>query len=139
MSEGQVPPPSDPTPPPPVDYSSAVPGGYQGPPPDKDATTMGMLSHLLGIFTGFLGPLLIWLIKKDSHPFVDDQAKESLNFQITAMLAFIVCVPLNFIFCLGAILAAAVMITRIVFGILATIAANKGAAYRYPITLRLIK
>ncbi|HTL31303.1 MAG TPA: DUF4870 domain-containing protein, partial [Tepidisphaeraceae bacterium] len=71
------------TPPPPpaqpVDYSSGgYPGPYVGPPPDKDSKTMALLCHLLPIFTGFLGPLIIWLIKKDSSPFVDDQGKESL-------------------------------------------------------------
>jgi len=132
MTEGQIPPtePSSPI---------ASPGAYQGPPADKDAMTMGMLCHLLAIFTWFLGPLLIWLIKKDSHPFIDDQGKESLNFEIATVLACIICIPLIFVFCLGYILLFAVHIARIVFCILATIEANKGVAYRYPLNLRLIK
>src|SRR4051794_22840279 len=96
---------SNQTPPPPPP-SSNDPGGntgnaapglqgapaiYAGPPPTKDAVTMGMLCHLLGIFTGFLGPLIIWLLKKDEHPFIDDQGKEALNFQIVAMLATFAC------------------------------------------------
>ncbi len=138
-----TPPPGDPVPPgatpaAPLDYGTPS-NAYTGPAPDKDATTMGMLCHLLGIFTGFLGPLIIWLIKKDSSPFVDDQGKEALNFQIACFIAFLICIPLNFLFCLGAILAAVIMVSRIVFGILATIQANKGVAYRYPVNLRLIK
>src|SRR5438105_4208934 len=78
MTEGQMPPSPGPM---------SSPGGYQGPLPNKDETTMAMLCHLLAIFTHFLGPLLIWLIKKDSSPFVDDQGKESLNFQITMLIA----------------------------------------------------
>jgi uncharacterized protein len=129
-------PPVSAPPPPSVPPSS---GGYQGPAPDKDAINMAMLSHLLGLFTGFLGPLIIWLMKKDSHPFVDDQGKESLNFQIAAALATLVCIPLIWLFCLGAILIPAVQITRIVFSIIGTVNANKGVAYRYPLNLRLIK
>jgi uncharacterized Tic20 family protein len=129
MSESQPPPP----PPPP---SEPKPGAYQGPPPDKDAITMGMLCHLLGIFTGFLGPLIIWLIKKDSNPFIDDQGKEALNFQIVALIATFACL---LGFCIAPILIAIVQITRIVFSIIGTVQANKGIAYRYPLTFRLIK
>jgi len=109
---------------------------YSGPVPDKDSITMAMLCHLLAIFTWFLGPLIIWLIKKDSSPFVDDQGKEALNFQIVALIATVACV---FGFCLAPFLIATVQITRLVFCIIATIEANKGVAYRYPLTLRLIK
>jgi hypothetical protein len=134
MSEQTSPtPPADPTPTPPA---GPVAGAYAGPAPDKDAITMGMLCHLLGIFTGFIGPLVIWLIKKESSPFVDDQGKEALNFQIVALIATFAC----FLgFCLAPILIAAVQITRIVFSIIATVKTNQGIAYRYPVTFRLIK
>jgi uncharacterized Tic20 family protein len=108
----------------------------QPPAPDKDSITMGMLCHLLAIFTGFLGPLIIWLIKKDSSPFVDDQGKEALNFQITALIATIACI---FGFCFVHILFLIVQVGRIVFCILATVEASKGVAYRYPVTIRFIK
>ena len=137
MTEGQTPPPA--SPPPPIDYGAAPSGAYQGPAPDKDAITMGMLCHLLGIFTWFLGPLLIWLMKKDTSPFVDDQGKESLNFQLTTAIACVICVPLIYVFCLGAILMFAVHVIRVVLGIMGTLEANKGIAYRYPLTFRLIK
>jgi len=109
---------------------------YDMPSPDKDSITMAMLCHLLGIFTGFLGPLIIWLIKKDSSPFVDDQGKEALNFQLTALIATVACM---FGFCLMPFLLAAVHITRLVFSIIATVKANQGIAYRYPVTIRLIR
>ena len=70
----------NPTPPPTATEtmpSSGYPGPYVGPEPDKDSKTMGMLAHLLTIFTGFIGPLVIWLMKKDTSPFVDDQGKEA--------------------------------------------------------------
>jgi uncharacterized Tic20 family protein len=123
--------------PPSETLTSAI--AYNGPAADKDAKSMAMLCHLLAIFTGFLGPLIIWLVKKDSHPFVDDQGKEALNFQIACAIAYLICVPLVYLFCLGFILAIAITIVRIIFCILGTIEANKGNAYRYPLNLRLIK
>jgi len=132
MSE-QTPPPTPPVEPPP-----AFPE-YAGMPPDKDSVTMGMLCHLLGIFTYFLGPLIIWLMKKDASPFVDDQGKEALNFQIVALIATLACFCACCVPPVVILLLSAVQITRIVFSVLATVEANKGVAYRYPLTFRLIK
>jgi uncharacterized Tic20 family protein len=99
---------------------------------------MAMLAHLLGIFTGFLGPLIIWLIKKDQSAFVNDQGKEALNFQITFIIAYIACALLMFVV-IGCFLLPVVIICNIVFCILGAMAANKGTAYRYPFAIRLIK
>ncbi len=112
--------------------------------PSKDAQTMAMLAHLLGIVLGFLGPLIIWLIKKDEEPFVDDQGKEALNFQITVGIIYVTMAALSCVtFGFGAIVAVpvsmAVGIAAIVFCIMAGLKANEGEAYRYPVTLRLIK
>lgn len=104
----------------------------------KDARTMGMLCHLLAIFTSFLGPLIIWLIKKDDHPFVNEQGKEALNFQITIVLASIVS-GLLIMACVGAFLLPAVQVINLVFCIIATVKVNNGEHYRYPVSLRLIK
>jgi uncharacterized Tic20 family protein len=93
---------------------------------------------VLGIFTYFIGPLIIWLVKKDQSPFVNDQGKEALNWQITmTILAFIgaltACIGI------GVVIIPAVSILNIVFCIMAAVEANKGVAYRYPYVLRLIK
>ena len=104
----------------------------------QDSKNMAMLCHLLGLFTGFIGPLILWLIKKDEDSYIDQQGKEALNFQITVVLATIVSVPLSFV-CIGFILIIAVGIMDIVCSIMACIAASKGEDYRYPITLRLVK
>jgi uncharacterized Tic20 family protein len=140
QTSGESIPPGGAVPPPPGIVYAGPPASkgpvYTGPPPTKDDTTMAMLCHLLGIFTGFLGPLIIWLIKKDSSPFVDDQGKEALNFQIVCLIA----VPVCFLgFCLAPILIIALQIFRIVFSIIGTMQSNKGIPYRYPLTLRLIK
>jgi uncharacterized protein len=104
----------------------------------KEERTLAMLCHLLAIFTGFIGPLVVWLIKKDEMPLVDDQGKESLNFQITILLAQVVS---GLLACLiiGFVLMAVVMVYDIVYIIIACMKANEGQRYRYPLCLRLIK
>jgi len=154
MTEGQPTPPfNDPTgatpPPPPAGAgvpsytppatgSTGYPGPYVGPSPDQDSKTMGMLAHLLGIILGFIGPLIIWLIKKDQSPFVDDQGKEALNFQIVLLLGLIIGGATSCIF-IGLVIVPAVIIFGIVFSIIAALKAKDGIAYRYPFNLRLIK
>ena len=140
---GPTPPPGSPgvpPPPHPVDYGTApVPGGpYTGPAPTKDDQTMAMLAHLLGVFTWFLGALIIWLIKKDQSPFVDDQGKEALNFQITMAIGWVVAGVTAF-FCIGAFIALAIFVVNIVFCIMGALKANQGIAYRYPFNIRLVK
>jgi hypothetical protein len=105
----------------------------------SDSRMMGMLCHLLGLFTCFIGPLIIWLIKKDEDPFVDNQGKEALNFQITVGIAFIVSGLLIPAFCIGVFLGTAVGIADLVFCIVAAAKANSGQAYRYPVSIRFIK
>jgi len=112
--------------------------------PSKDARLWGMFAHLAALagyaipFGNIIGPLVVWLIKKDELPFVADQGKESLNFQITVIIAILVCIPLMFV-CIGIPMAIAVGIADLVFIIIASIKANEGVAYRYPLTLRLVK
>ena len=104
----------------------------------SDSRMMGMLCHLLGLFTCFVGPLIIWLIKKDEDPFVDNQGKEALNFQITVGIAFIVSGLLAFV-CVGVFMGIAVGIADLVFCIVAAAKANSGQAYRYPVSIRFIR
>jgi len=134
MAEDQVPPP------PPADPVEAAAAPTDEVP--KDTRTMGMLCHLLGIFSGFVGPLIIWLIKKDEMPFVDDQGRESLNFQITLAIAFIVLFVVSLIPIVGCftfLLLIALWVVDVVFCIIAAMKANEGIAYRYPVTIRFVK
>ena len=102
--------------------------------------TMALVAHILGIFTGFIGALIIWLVNKDdsSKPFVVDQSKEALNFQITVAIAYIISSILVVVL-IGTLMLAAVWVANLVLCILAAVKANNGEAYRYPFTLRLIK
>ncbi len=104
----------------------------------NDDKNMGMLCHLLGLFTGFLGPLILWLIKKDTMPYVDYHGKEALNFQISVMLAYILG-GATMIICVGYIIFLAAWLCSIIFSILACVAASKGEYYKYPVCLRLVK
>lgn len=99
------------------------------------------LSAFAGFCTGIgfvLGPLIVWLMKKDSSPFVSDQGKEALNFQITMLLLFIVSVFLIIVL-IGIPMLIVLGILNIVFTIIAGVKASEGVAYRYPINFRLIK
>ena len=98
------------------------------------------LSALVGVIIplgSIIGPLVIWLIKKDTMPFVNDQGKEALNFNITVAIAAIVGWILCFIL-IGFLVLAVLAIGWLVFVIIATIKANEGTTYRYPFALRLV-
>ena len=107
-----------------------------------DEKTMGMLVHLLGGITYILGPLLIWLIKKDESPFVQDQGKEAINFQITVIIALAVASVTGLIpfigGCVAPLLWPVVVVGNLILAILGGLEANKGIIYRYPFCLRLI-
>ena len=124
---------------------------FSGPPPEipayaptQDDKTWGLIAHLSGLMAlllgglTFLGPLIVWLIKKDQSPFVADQAKEALNFQIAATIATWVS-GASIMICVGMVLLPVVLIGAIVYAIIAGMEANKGVYYRYPYTIRLIK
>jgi hypothetical protein len=104
----------------------------------QDSKNLAMLCHLLGLLTNFLGPLILWLVKKDDDAFIDEQGKEALNFQITLMLAGIVAGATSCIG-IGLILLPVVVILDLVFSIMACVAASKGQHYRYPVSMRLVK
>ena len=110
----------------------------------KDERTWAMLSHfsaftgLLFPFGNFLAPLIIWLIKKDEMPFVEDQGKEVLNFQIS-MTIYLLISGILCIILIGIPILIGMVIFCFIITIIAAISANDGKFYRYPINLKLIK
>ena len=127
----------------------------QSPPPavvpsESDERTWAMLGHL-SAFSAFItglgcviGPLIVWLIKRDTMPFAGEQALEALNFNITAIIAgaalgvftlitlgigALITVPAFFVLFVG----------WFVLTVVAAVKANGGEHYRYPFSLRLIK
>jgi len=110
----------------------------------KDARNWGMICHLVA-FCGFIipfgniiGPLVVWAIKKDDHPFIDDQGKEAMNFQLTMTICTLVAFLLVFVV-IGILLLAVLCVFVIVMIVIAAIKANDGIAYRYPLTIRFFK
>jgi uncharacterized Tic20 family protein len=128
----------------------SVPNDAMSPPPvptgapsaeEKQWALFAHLSALIGYiipFGSIIGPLVIWQIKKNEMPFVDDQGKEALNFQITVAIIAIICLVLVLIL-IGILLLWALAIANLVFIIIAALAANNGQAYRYPFAFRFIK
>lgn len=124
-----------PPPPPPPYPGQGAPASvvYTGPivpgqvhPITSDEKTMGMLSHLLGLLVGFVGPLILMLTKGKESPWVKDQSTEALNFALTSLILMIVTLCLFWP-------------VSVVFQIIATMKANQGVAYRYPINFRMVK
>jgi len=89
-------------------------------------------------FGSILGPLIVWLIKKDEFPFVDDQGKEALNFQISIFIYELLCIPLVFLL-IGIPILITLGIINIILIIIAAVHAGRGEKYRYPLALKLIK
>lgn len=111
---------------------------------NQEQRQMAMFTHLAALagfvipFGNIIGPLVMWLIKRDTMPFVDDQGKEALNFNITVAIAAIVCAILMLVI-IGYFLMTALAIVWFIFVIVATIKAGEGTAYRYPMALRVIR
>lgn len=128
-----------PPPPPPE-----PPGTGQPMMPDHQARQWAMLCHISAL-SGFLipfghlgGPLLFWLLKRNEHPLVDQNGKEAVNFQIS-MTIYAAISAVLVIVVIGILLLIALGIFWIVVVIIASIRANNGEAYRYPLTIRFIR
>jgi len=130
------------------------PGGPAGMTPTSDQKNWAAGGHASGIVAGFLlgglafvGPLVVWLVKKDTDPYVAEHAREALNFQITwtiggyvlfAVLGVLSVLTLG----LGLLLfiPAGLLVggAWLWFSVKASIAATNGQGYRYPLTVRLV-
>ncbi len=147
------------TPPPP---NPGAPGWGQPPPHPSGLSSelrgWAIAAHLGGLVVGlataavfgFVGPLLVWLFKRDEHPFTDHHAKESLNFQLTVLLVLVLSVALAIpavilgVLTLGiglvllGVLAVVAAVAWVVLPIIGAVKASNGEGYRYPLTIRFI-
>ena len=138
--------PYEPAPPAPVDKNGI----------SAEQRQWAMFAHLSALLGGLvtagwaasigcvLGPLLIWLLKRETMPFVDDQAKEALNFNITIALIMAVLLLLGVLtlgigFLVIGPLMGIIGLVALVFIIVAAVKSNDGIAYRYPFAIRLVK
>lgn len=105
--------------------------------------TWGMVAHLAAL-VGFIiplgnviGPLIVWMVKKDESSFVDEQGKESLNFQISVSIYAIVA-ALLIIVVIGIVLLIGLALLDLVLVVIAAVKTNNGEKFRYPLCIRFI-
>ena len=132
----------------PVAYAPAAwpPGQIETNP---EARQWGMFAHLSALagfiipFGHVIGPLVVWMVKKEQLPFVNDQGRESLNFQITVTIGIVAGFVIGLVtICIGGVgflLIPAIGIAGAIMAAMGAMEANKGVPYRYPFALRLIK
>lgn len=124
-------------------YPGAVPAGGVAPGqlpvrPDEEKL-WGTLTHVGMILTGFLGPLIIYLVYKDRSQWIRANAAQSLNFSILLTLVYLASFLLLFVLGIGVITYLAAGVGAIVFGILAAVAANRGEFYTYPLNVSWVR
>ncbi|MBS4190867.1 DUF4870 domain-containing protein [Bacillus sp. FJAT-49705] len=106
--------------------------------PSQDERLLATLIYVTSIFTAIIGPLIIWLIKKDESSFVDYHGKEYFNFIISYAIYFLISLVLMIIL-IGFILMWIVGIVAFVFTIIAAIKAYEGKEYHFPLIFRIIR
>ena len=112
-------------------------------PENREERMWAMFCHLGGLagfifpFGNIIAPLVIWLVKKEEYPLVDDQGKESINFQISMTIYILASVVLIFLV-IGIPLLIILGIFSLIVVIIAAIKANEGEKYRYPLTIRFL-
>ena len=105
----------------------------------------GALTHasaLLGILLPMalvLGPMIIWMIKRNESPFLDAQGKEAVNFQLTILVTSFIFILLAGITKVFFAISAAVLAVGMIFAAVAALNIYKGKDYHYPFAIRLIK
>ena len=112
--------------------------------PSREECQWAMLAHISAMLMygtligGFVAPLVIWLLKRDEMPFVEDQGRETLNFQITTLLAL--CVGgLLMLALIGFVIVPLVLLFHFIVTIIASVKASEGVRYRYPLCWRVIR
>ena len=155
-AQGDQPPPQPYTPPPPPPPPISEPGpaygaqtpaygaqtpayGAQTPAPVSpgDARMWSMLTHIGGIFFGFIPGLIVYLVYKDRDPFIRRHAVQALNFQIIITIAYVISWVLTIVL-IGFLTGFAAWVACIVFSIMAGLAANKGEEYTYPLIPKMV-
>ncbi|MEI8644007.1 DUF4870 domain-containing protein [Pseudoalteromonas sp. Hal040] len=111
---------------------------------DKEQRTWAMFCHLSALagllfpFGSVIGPLIVWLVKKEEMPLVAEHGRKSLNFQLTMMIAYIVCFMLMFVV-VGVILLLLVALFSLIMVVVSAIKANDGKEVNYPMAIEFIK
>jgi uncharacterized protein len=111
---------------------------------DKDERIWGMLCHLSALsgfiipFGNLIGPLIVYSMKKDEYAFVADQGKESLNFQISVLI-YLMISAIAALLIVGIFFLILVPLLSLILTVVASVRANDGEYYRYPLSIQIIK
>lgn len=100
-----------------------------------DAKSVAGLSHFFNVI--FLVPLIIYLTRKDTSPFIKKESAEALNFSLTCLIVHIVCSVTLFL-CVPGLVSLALFITQIVLGIMGGMKAKEGIPYKYPVSIPMV-
>ncbi len=98
--------------------------------------SMMAIAHILGLLTGFIGPLVLYAATQD--PEVKRHARLAFNWQISLLIYLFVSLILAFVL-IGIILIPIILVMDLVFCIMAIVKANEGIAWKYPLTIPFIK
>lgn len=118
---------------------SSVPGSLS-----QEDRNWGMIAHLSALagfvipFGSILGPLIVYLVKREQSAFATDCAREALNFNITVGIGVLICLCLSLVF-IGIPLLIALGLAWLVLTIIAAVRASEGTQYHYPATIRFVK
>lgn len=104
---------------------------------ERDDRTLAMMIYVISFFTAFIGPLIIWLLKKDESDFIDHHGREYFNFLISMTVYFIISAIL-IIVVIGIIMVIVLSIAVFVLTIVAAIKAFEGDYYRFPFIFRIL-
>jgi uncharacterized protein len=105
--------------------------------PSPSDKVSAILTHIGGIFFWFVPSLIVYLAVS-GNPWLKEQARNALNFQLTMLIAFVIGIVLSFIG-IGFLIVWAVEVLVVVLSIVAAVKANQGETYKYPLTIELVK
>lgn len=123
------------------DTAQAEPARFTVTQDEKNTAVLVHLAALAGLVVPFgnvLGPLVVWLLKRDNMPFVDHQGKEAINFQITMSIAMVISLVMIVII-VGILTSIGLGIFWLVIVIKAAMRTSEGMVYRYPFSIRFVK
>lgn len=105
--------------------------------PTSSDKVAGMLTHIAGIFFWFIPSLIVYLVSNE-NPWVKNQARLALNFQLTMLIAGIIGAATAWLG-IGIFIIWAVEVVVVIFSIIAALKANQGEDYKYPLSIDLVK
>jgi len=102
----------------------------------SDQKTLEVITHIIGLFTYFIGALVIMLVSEDKE--VKKHAKNALNWQLSMIIYSIISIILVFII-IGILLLIAIIVLNIIFCIIAAVKASEGKLWKYPLSIQFFK